>query len=185
MKEHVHQAEALAWSHPPRTALAAGVAGRPPLVKPRYSAPNGRRKDAPCAVNGTRGRQVGALAWRPHSGTVLAAGAAGGVCVWGLGRAPPGGAPAARTSAAGGAWLSFLRAPSAACALLAQSHNSNSGPAPMGWHPVAHGARCLVVRSTQVRHRQCCNGTQVQALSHHADSVWVPPPSVAAEHFCL
>ncbi|KAK9841751.1 hypothetical protein WJX81_000774 [Elliptochloris bilobata] len=55
-------------------------------------------------------RQVASLAWRPRSGTVLAVGAAGGVCIWGLGRSPAGGAAAVRTSAAGGAWLSFLRA---------------------------------------------------------------------------
>lgn len=58
---------------------------------------------------------MSALAWRPQCGTVLAVGAAGGVCVWSFGRSPAGGAAAVRTSAAGGAWLSFLRAPASAC----------------------------------------------------------------------
>ena len=65
--------------------------------------------------------QVAALAWRPRSGTVLAVGAAGGVCVWSLGRSPAGGAPAVRTPAGGGAWLSFLRTPGCTCGAHSQA----------------------------------------------------------------
>ena len=57
--------------------------------------------------------QVGALAWRPHSGQQLAVGCSNGVCLWSFGKCPAGGAPALKVAVEGThqtAWLSFLRA---------------------------------------------------------------------------
>lgn len=59
------------------------------------------------------GAQVGALAWRPHSGQQLAVGCSNGVCLWSFGKCPAGAAPAQKVAVGGTfqtAWLSFLRA---------------------------------------------------------------------------
>jgi hypothetical protein len=123
----------VAW-HSTRPLLAAADAaggvqlfdyeGRVPLLGASHG--GGAGAGAPlaprAALRHPLQRRVAALAWRPAGAPALAAGGAGGVALWRLGRAlAPGGAPAAATAA-----LDWLPAPG--CAAVAA----------LAWHPGGH-----------------------------------------------
>jgi len=60
-------------------------------------------------------RQVGAIAWRPPCGGVLAVGCLRGICIWNLGGGPAGNSAAAhRSGSPASAWMTFLRTHSSA-----------------------------------------------------------------------
>ncbi|PSC76031.1 transducin WD40 repeat [Micractinium conductrix] len=60
-----------------------------------------------------------ALAWRPHGGKCLAVGAAQGVCLWHLGRPPPGSGSRSDSSA----WMTWLSAPGAGTVVALAWHH--------------------------------------------------------------
>jgi hypothetical protein len=166
MKGQGRQAEAPAWSHPLRTPLTAGDAGRPLCVEPLCSAPDAGVRT--CPVLSTRrvrarwGRSPGgptaARCWRRARRAAWACGA------WGARRraarpprAPP--PPAARGSPS-----SARRAPRAPCLPFTTARDQ------IPWTGI-HGlmlAAALLLQCAWLRHGQCCHSTRLHALPSHA-----------------